>query len=342
MELREASRGPIREGIRRGKGIACAVKDGGGTRKAAHASVRIAVNGSVLVLCGSVEIGQGVQTLVRQIAAEELTLPPDKIAVGQVDTAYTPFDQGTNASSATTLMGRAVLQAAQDARNQLLSGLAAMTGEPVRNLKLESGSVVIGTRHMVFTEAVRLCLADTGGEILGRGFVQLPVVKEAPLGSPSPFWEIGLGACEVEVDEKTGSVKLLRYVSLTDAGKMIHPLQCEGQDEGAAVFGMGQALFEEMLYEGGQLLNPNLIDYRLPRFGDVPAEFETIILEEGGGSGPYGAKGMGEGGILAVAPAVCNAVFNATGVRIDEVPIRNEKLLKAIRARRDLAPKPTL
>jgi CO/xanthine dehydrogenase Mo-binding subunit len=118
---------------------------------------------------------------------------------------------------------------------------------------------------------------------------------------------------------------------LTDAGKMIHPLQCRGQDEGAAVFGIGQALLEDLMYDNGQLINPNLVDYRLPRFRDVPVSFKTIILEEGGGSGPYGAKGMGEGGILAVAPAICNAVFNATGVRLQEVPIKGEKLLKALR-----------
>jgi CO/xanthine dehydrogenase Mo-binding subunit len=112
-------------------------------------------------------------------------------------------------------------------------------------------------------------------------------------------------------------------------------VQCRGQDEGAAIFGLGQALFEDMVYENGRLMNPNLVDYRLPRFRDLPALFKTIILEEGGGRGPYGAKGMGEGGILAVAPAICNAVYNATGVRITEVPIKTEKLLQALQARSD-------
>jgi CO/xanthine dehydrogenase Mo-binding subunit len=323
-------------GIKRGKGIACAVKDGGGTRKAAHAIVKILNDGSVLVLSGSVEIGQGVQTMVQQIVAEELTLPLEKIHIGQIDTSYTPFDQGTNASSATTLMGAAVLRAAEDARGQLLSAIALATSKQSCDLKLEKGNITVGDKKISVTEAMRLCFGDTGGEILGRGFFQLPHDKDVPLGSPSPFWEIGLGACEVEIDERTGSVRLVRYISLTDAGKMIHPMQCRGQDEGAAVFGIGQALFEDLMYENGQLLNPNLVDYRLPRFRDVPLNFETIILEEGGGSGPYGAKGMGEGGILAVAPAICNAVFNATGVRIQEVPIKGEKLLTALQAQRGI------
>ena len=143
---------------------------------------------------------------------------------------------------------------------------------------------------------------------------------------PRPFWEIGLGAAEVEVDVETGAVKVLRYVSLTDAGKMIHPIQCHAQDEGAAVFGLGQALFEDLVYDNGQLINAGLIDYRLPKFGDLPETFTTFITEGGGGPGPYGAKGMGEGGILAVAPAVCNAIYAATGMRVSHAPFLAEKI----------------
>jgi CO/xanthine dehydrogenase Mo-binding subunit len=123
---------------------------------------------------------------------------------------------------------------------------------------------------------------------------------------------------------------VLRYVSLTDAGKMINPLQCHAQDEGAAVFGLGQALFEDLAYQDGQLLNGSLIDYRLPAFTDLPAAFTTLVMEGGGGPGPYGAKGMGEGGILAVAPAVGNAVFAALGTRLHSVPLTPEMIWKAV------------
>jgi CO/xanthine dehydrogenase Mo-binding subunit len=184
---------------------------------------------------------------------------------------------------------------------------------------------------MPIREVMRRHFGAAEGEIVGRGYFKVPKNSAVPLGYPSPFWEIGFGAAEVEVDTETGAAKLAKYVSLTDAGKMINPQQCRGQDEGAAVFGIGQAFFEDLAYENGELLNGSLIDYRLPRFSDVPANFETIILEEGGGRGPYGAKGMGEGGILAVAPAVCNAVEDAIGVRMQNVPLTPEKVWRAMK-----------
>jgi len=123
----------------------------------------------------------------------------------------------------------------------------------------------------------------------------------------------------------------LRYISLTDAGKMINPLQCHAQDEGAAVFGLGQALFEDLAYQDGQLANGSLVDYRLPRFTDLPLTFTTFIMEGGGGPGPYGAKGMGEGGILPVAPAIGNAVFAATGTRLQSVPLTPDVVWRAMK-----------
>ncbi len=193
-------------------------------------------------------------------------------------------------------MGAAVLNAAKDARHQLSLAVSSKMDTQISDVKLEGGCIVVAGKAMTFRDAARLCFGETAGEILGRGLSQLPIDKNVPLGSPSPFWEIGFGACEVEVDEKTGSVKLLKYISLTDAGKMIHPLQCQGQDEGAAVFGIGQAFFEDLVYDqNGQLLNPNLVDYRLPTFRDVPLNFSTIILEEGGGPGPLMAlRGWGK------------------------------------------------
>jgi CO/xanthine dehydrogenase Mo-binding subunit len=323
----------VKSGVKRGKGIACALKDGGGTKKASHAIVKILIDGSIVIFSGSVEIGQGIQTVLQQIVAQEFSVSPDRIRVNEIDTRYTPFDTATNASSATTLMGGAVLRAAIDAREQLVQAAATAFGAPRTEVQYQNGSILCREQRLGLSDAMRHCFGETGGEIVGRGFFQLPTDLNVPLGSPTLFWEIGFGAAEVEVDERTGAVKVLKYVSLTDAGKIMHPVQCRGQDEGATIFGLGQALFEDMVYENGRLMNPNLVDYRLPRFRDLPAEFKTILLEEGGGRGPYGAKGMGEGGILAVAPAICNAVYNATGVRIMQVPINTEKLLAAMNGR---------
>ena len=128
----------------------------------------------------------------------------------------------------------------------------------------------------------------------------------------------------------TGEVKIIKYVNLGDAGKMINPVQCRGQEEGAVVFGIGQALFEELIYKDGKLANPNLVEYRLPKFRDLPMIFTSIILEEGGGSGPYGAKGMGEGGAVPVCAAICNAVYDAVGARIEEVPLKGERVWKVL------------
>jgi CO/xanthine dehydrogenase Mo-binding subunit len=315
---------------KRGIGIATAVKDGGGTNKPANAAVKIFNDGSVLLSTGSVEIGQGAHTAFLQVVAEELSVPPERVRVAALDTHYTPFDKGTNASSATSIMGQAVQKAVQDARAQFLQAAAAVLRAPLSDICLDNGMVVCGEQKLSFREVMQRHFKDTEGEIWGRGFFKVPRDEQVPLGYPSPFWEIGLGAAEVEVDSETGEVKILRYVSLTDAGKMIHPVQCHAQDEGAAVFGFGQALFEDLVYQDGELINGSLVDYRLPRFDDLPESFTTFVMEGGGGPGPYGAKGMGEGGILAVAPAVANAVHNAIATRLQAVPLTSEMVWKAI------------
>jgi CO/xanthine dehydrogenase Mo-binding subunit len=190
--------------------------------------------------------------------------------------------------------------------------------------------VISGKKSMPFQDVMRIRFGETEGEIMGRGFFKSPRNKNVPLGFSVPFWEVGMAGAEVEVDEMTGAVRIVRYVSLTDSGKMINPILCRGQDEGATLFGMGLSLSEELHYRDGKLINHNLVDYRVPRFRDLPEQFLTHILEEGGGPGPHGAKGMGEGGILGVAPAVCNALYNATGVRMHRVPLLGERVLEAI------------
>ena len=142
-----------------------------------------------------------------------------------------------------------------------------------------------------------------------------------------------MAAAEVEVDEETGQVHLLRYITLADVGKAINPLQCEAQEEGASMMGIGHTFFEEMVYDGGQLLNPSLIDYRVPVMADLPDEFESILIENGDGPGPYGAKGVGESGLIPTAPAIANAIARAAGVRLTELPMTPERVWRALRQR---------
>ncbi len=320
----------------RGKGIACTAHGNGGTNKPAYAIVKILTDGSVLICSATVEIGQGARTALLQIVADELSVSPEGVTVAEIDTQYTPYDMGTISVSGITLMGLAVQKAARDAREQLLSAAASALGTQVTGVELNEGTVVGKGKSLSFQEVMRLYSGDTGSEIVGRGFYKVPRIDEAPLGYPTPFWEVGIGGAEVEVDVMTGEVKILKYVSLGDAGKMIHPIQCQGQEEGGVMFGIGHTLFEELVYQDGQLINANLVDYRLPKFCDLPQSFTSIIHEQGGGPGPYGAKGMGDGGVVAVAAAVCNGVYNAIGVRFHEVPLRAERVWQAIERHRQI------
>jgi CO/xanthine dehydrogenase Mo-binding subunit len=154
----------------------------------------------------------------------------------------------------------------------------------------------------------------------------------AGLGSTLPlFWETGMGGAEIRVDCETGEIQIEKYITVADVGTAINPQQAEGQDEGAAIQGLGHTLFESLIYEQGQPINGNMVDYRVPRFGDLPAHFASVLIENRDGPGPYGAKGMGESGIVSIAPAVGNALYRATGVRVRELPLTPERVWRALR-----------
>ena len=143
-----------------------------------------------------------------------------------------------------------------------------------------------------------------------------------------------MGGAEISLDEETGAITVDSYASVSDVGRCINPLQCEAQDEGAVMQGLGHTLFEEMVYEGGQLLNGDLVGYRVPRAGDVPARLHTRFVENGDGAGPFGAKGVGEGGLIPVSPAISNALARLAGVRFRELPLTPERVWRALRERR--------
>ena len=307
---------------KRTKGVACVVKDGGGTKKEANAIVKVQADGRIVLICGTVEIGQGSSTALSQVVAEQFSCPAEMVEFATIDTSYTPYDTATNATSGVFTMGRAVLQAAQDARDQMLSiaALALDTSE----LSLENGKIVCRGRAFNFQAVLH------GTEIVGTGECKFDRNEKIPIGYPTPFWEIGLGAAEIEIDEMTGDIRILKFRSITDVGRIINPLHCRGQEEGGILFGIGQTLLEELVYEDGRLINPNLTDYRLPRFRDLPDSLISVIHEEEEIAGSYQPKGSGESGILAVSAAVCNAIYNCTGIRMLDLPVKREDLWKAM------------
>jgi CO/xanthine dehydrogenase Mo-binding subunit len=318
----------------RAKGISCCMKDAGGTYKVAGATVKMSSDGSVVLLTGTVEIGQGSRTALSQVVAEELAMSLDQITVAQLDTDVTPYDISTSASSSMVVMGTAVQRAARDAKKQLLQCAAKVLKRKAENLTLKGGRVIAkGGERISYGKVIVDFFGSKAGEIIGKGLYKDKRSTKAILGSTTTFWEVGWGAVEVEVDPETGVIRLLNYVSAADAGKAINPDQCIGQDEGALMFGIGHTLMEEMVYEDGQLLNPNLIDYRVPTFQDLPQHLHTILIENGNGPGPFGSKGLGEGGLLPVASAVANAVSRAVGVRIQDLPLTPVKVWQAIQAK---------
>ncbi|HME61986.1 MAG TPA: xanthine dehydrogenase family protein molybdopterin-binding subunit, partial [Candidatus Binatia bacterium] len=244
----------------RAKGISCCIKDAGGTYKVAGATVKMSSDGSIVLLTGTVEVGQGPRTALSQVVSEELCVAMDQISVAQLDTDVTPYDISTSASSSMVVMGTAVLRAAQDARKQLLQCASKILKQKVENLSLHNGHVVFGEGPAIsYSKVIVDFFGSKAGEIIGKGLYKDKRNPKAILGSTTTFWEVGWGAVEVEVDPDTGVVHVLNYVSACDAGKAINPEQCIGQDEGAVLFGIGHTLMEEMVYEDGQLLNGNLI-----------------------------------------------------------------------------------
>lgn len=316
----------------RGKGLAVCMKDGGGTYKVSSAAVKMNADGSIVLLTGTVEVGQGARTALSQVVAEVLNVPFESVTVAQLDTDVTPYDVNTNASSSMVVMGLSVQRAAEDLKGQLLRHGAKLLKTKPEKLTL-SGGKMHGAKgqSLSFAELMQKVFLSKAGEMIGRGAYQDIKTKQAALGSPTTFWEIGWGAAEVEVDPDSGEIKLLKYVSLADVGKAIHPILCEGQDEGGVMNAIGHSLLEEMIYKDGQLLNPGLVDYRVPGFVHLPREYKSILVESHNGPGPFGSKGTGEGGLLPVAPAIGNAVYRATGKRLYDLPLTPERVWRELR-----------
>jgi CO/xanthine dehydrogenase Mo-binding subunit len=296
------------------------------------ATAKLNDDGTLHLLMSSVEMGQGVRTAMAILAGERLGIPTERISVSFVDTDVTPYDQQTSASRSTYSMGHCVIGAVDQIRDQLLD-LAAEQFEAARSdLQLDGGQVRVSgvpTRSLSFGDIVkRSRRANLFGEGRYQGKGALDAETGQALDEGPGHWHQAAGAAEVEVDTDTGRVRVLRYRGATFAGRVVNPVQAELQTEGGIIFGLGQALFEEMRYDGGQLQGTNLGDSMIPSIEDLPETLEVAILEKREAGEIHG---LGENSLPPVMPAVANAVFRATGVRITELPVTPEKVLRGLR-----------
>jgi CO/xanthine dehydrogenase Mo-binding subunit len=312
----------------RGRGMAIAIIDSG-AQPIGRSEVRVHGDGSVTVLTGSAEMGQGSRTVLAQIAAEELGVGLDRVRIVQSDTALTPFARSTGADRTTTLEGRTVLGACRAAKESLRRMAADIWETDEQDIVLEPTGVM--------SEGRRLSWSDVIGQYFGLRDMEVSGASEIrardDLAEMPPFWEPAIAAVEVEVFPETGRIKVHKLVTVADIGLAINPTLAEGQDLGSATMGLGVALGEELVYDGQQLANGSLLDYRVPRFSDTPPEFRGILVENRDGVGPYGAKGIGDGPSSAMCAAISNAIYRAAGVRLRQAPFTPERVWRALQAR---------
>jgi CO/xanthine dehydrogenase Mo-binding subunit len=323
----------------RARGLAVAIKSTS-TPSTSAASVRLNGDGSAILLTSSAEIGQGAQTSLAQIVGDVLGLPVERVSVTTPDTDVTPYDKSTSSSRTTFHMGRAAQIAAGQIRDQLLqAGAKALEARiedlELRDLRLQVKGVP--EKSLTFPQLFRAIFGDPSGSLFGNHTLRTEggVDAKTGQGKGSSFWFYSAAGAEVEVDIETGKVRVLKISTAVDVGKAIHPKQCDLQNEGSALAGLGSALFEEMRFDNGQPVNGTFLDYLLPSMLDHPVEFQSVLVETPHPDGPFGAKGMGEAGLPPMAPAIGNAVANAlNGVRVRDLPIKPDKIVAALSAAR--------
>ena len=324
---------------RRGTGIAATWYPTGlsGGGDPGQAIVKMQTDGSVDVLIGAVDIGEGARTVVRMMAAEELGVDLEKVTVGLVDTDSSPFDTGTFASRVTHQVGNAVVQAAAEARSVILEVAGDLLEAAPEDLVVSEDRVSVrGSPERsvpVAAVAAHATFADRR-IIAGRGaygWSQAVVNPATGAGDALHNFAYGATFAEVEVDEETGEVRVLRLVSAYDCGKAINPLLVEGQIDGGSAMGVGSALLEELhpRYPTLEFLPSDFFGYLIPTVKDTPP-LESVIVEVASETGPWGAKGIGEMTANTQAPAIANAIHDAVGVWITDMPATPEKVLRAL------------
>jgi len=277
------------------------------------------------LFCGTVDMGQGSDTAMAQMVGEVLNIPTESVKVVQRDTDVTPYDMGTLGSRSLFHMGHAVRLAAEEARDKI-KALARDVGEP-------EGS------NIPLTELFKKKYGMQAGNIVGTGIYKPDYVPPDPATgltpNATPFWMCAAAGAEVEVDTETGQVKIARLINVVDCGRPVNPKIVETQISGASLMQLGFTLFEKMHLDAGQVTNASLADYKIPGILDIPAVMENEAVDAHQSNGPFGAKGVGETATFCVSPAIANAIADACGVRLTELPLNAEAVFRALRANAD-------
>ena len=328
--------------MRRGRGIACMWYPIGFTVSANPSAAVVKVNedGTAMLLTGTVETGQGSLTVLGQIAAEALGIAADDVHVVSADTDTTPMDTGAIASRTTYVTGNAVRLAAEQALATLFEVAAPMLGVRPDQLEARDRKIQVKgypQRSLPIGNVANHAQVVKGQPAIGSASWNPPTVPMDPeTGQGKPFntYVYATQIAEVDVDDETGEVNVIRIVAAHDCGTAINPMLVEGQVQGGISMGIGFALQEEILFDAaGRQVNPNLTNYIMPTSLDMP-EIEVDIVDSYDPTGPFGAKGVGEPTLVPTAAAILNAIHDAVGVRITSLPATPGKILAAIKAAR--------
>ena len=307
--------------VRRGRGFAVALK-AVISPTTSVAIVNVAGDGSATLYCGTVDMGQGSDTAMAQMVGEVLNMPAESVRIVPRDTDVTPYDMGTLGSRSLFHMGHAVRLAAEDARAKI-ADLRRELGEP------EGSNAPLG-------DLFRKKYGMQAGNIIGTGTYKpdyIPPDADGLTTNATPFWMVAGTGVEIEVDTETGHVRIARLINVADVGKPINPKIVETQLSGASLMQLGFSMFEKMHLDGGQVTNASLADYKIPGIHDVPLLMENETVETSQENGPFGAKGVGELATFGLSPAIANAIDDAIGVRLTELPLNAEAVFRAIRAK---------
>ena len=319
--------------LKRGKGLSVTLKSTI-TPSTSRASLKLDATGTLWVLASSVEMGQGVKTVLSQMAADAVGVPLEQVRIVDPDTSVTPYDMTTSSSRSTFSSGGAIRNAADSLKSQLLELASEITEHDPADIEIVDGFIRSKNapgKGLLIGELLQRSDRD---ELFAEGSLETQggLDPETGQGKASDHWHQGAGAAEVEVDTETGRVAILRYHAASYVSRVINPTNVRLQNEGNVVYGLGPALFEEIIFDQGRVVNSNLDSYPIPSLEDVPKHLTSSALERPDAEMPYG---VGENTLPSVAPAIANAVFWATGVRIYDLPITPEKVLRALRAKKE-------